>query len=287
MTAKKPVYFNHDGGVDDLVSLFLLLQMESVDLIGVSVIDADCYVEPAVSASRKIIDRYGAPELKGLEVSRSNSRPKNPFPKEWRMHAFYVDALPLLNERAEVVTKEADKLAHLDLIEKVHASKEPVTLLFTGPLTDLARALDEDATIESNIEKLYWMGGTFLPDGNVHEPEHDGTAEWNSYWDPEAAKRVWDSGIAIDKDLAEADRPARRPEGQKARRPEGQKARRPEGQKARRPEGQKARRPEGQKARRGTMKTKISIMLSVILTVSLAASCSSVQKKEHGSDGPK
>ena len=178
--AKKPVYFNHDGGVDDLVSLFLLLQMESVDLIGVSVIDADCYVEPAVSASRKIIDRYGAPELKGLEVSRSNSRPKNPFPKEWRMHAFYVDALPLLNERAEVVTKEADKLAHLDLIEKVHASKEPVTLLFTGPLTDLARALDEDATIESNIEKLYWMGGTFLPDGNVHEPEHDGTAEWNS-----------------------------------------------------------------------------------------------------------
>ncbi|MCM3750108.1 nucleoside hydrolase [Paenibacillus pasadenensis] len=194
----KPVYFNHDGGVDDLVSLFLLLQMDNIDLIGVSVIDADCYVEPAVSASRKIIDRYGAHELKGLQVARSNSRPKNPFPKDWRMHAFYVDAMPLLNERAEVVTQEAPKMAHLDIVEKLHAAEDKVTLLFTGPLTDLARALDADPSIEEKIEKLYWMGGTFLPNGNVHEPEHDGTAEWNSFWDPEAAKRVWDSGIVID-----------------------------------------------------------------------------------------
>ena len=33
------VYFNHDGGVDDLISLFLLLQMEDVELIGVSTIE--------------------------------------------------------------------------------------------------------------------------------------------------------------------------------------------------------------------------------------------------------
>ncbi len=32
----KKVYFNHDGGVDDLVSLFLLLQMDNVELTGVS-----------------------------------------------------------------------------------------------------------------------------------------------------------------------------------------------------------------------------------------------------------
>lgn len=46
---KKPVYFNHDGGVDDLVSLFLLLQMEHLKVIGTSVIPADCYLEPALS----------------------------------------------------------------------------------------------------------------------------------------------------------------------------------------------------------------------------------------------
>ena len=51
------VYFNHDGGVDDLISLFLLLQMEDVELIGVSTIGADCYLEPSLSASVKIINR--------------------------------------------------------------------------------------------------------------------------------------------------------------------------------------------------------------------------------------
>lgn len=196
---RTPLYFNHDGGVDDLVSLFLLLQMENLDLIGVSVIDADCYVEPAISASRKIIDRYAADAAKGtLEVARSNSRGKNPFPKEWRMHAFYVDALPILNETGQVETPLAPLPAHRDLIAKVTASDRPVMLLFTGPLTDLARALDEEPELERHIAKLYWMGGTFLPDGNVAEPEHDGTAEWNAFWDPEAAARVWSSGIEIE-----------------------------------------------------------------------------------------
>ncbi|MEG0678870.1 MAG: nucleoside hydrolase, partial [Carnobacterium sp.] len=100
----KKVYLNHDGGVDDLVSLFMLLQMKEVELIGIGVIPADCYLEPAVSASRKIIERFG--HGANIEIAASNSRGKNPFPKEWRMHAFTVDALPLLNEFEPITTKE-------------------------------------------------------------------------------------------------------------------------------------------------------------------------------------
>ncbi|WP_208588717.1 nucleoside hydrolase [Gracilibacillus suaedae] len=191
----KKVYLNHDGGVDDLVSLYLLLQMEDVDLLGVSVIPADCFLEPAVYASRKIIDRFSNKEI---EVAASTSRGKNPFPKDWRMHAFFVDALPILNEFGAPKTKVAALPAHRHMIETVRNSTEPVTLLFIGPLTDLARALEEAPDIEDKIEKLVWMGGTFLENGNVEEPEHDGTAEWNAFWDPEAAKTVWDSGITID-----------------------------------------------------------------------------------------
>lgn len=191
----KKVYFNHDGGVDDLISLFLLLQMDNVKLTGVSVIPADCYLEPAMSASRKIIDRLGK---SNIEVAASNSRGKNPFPKDWRMHAFYVDALPILNESGKVVTPAAAKPAHHHLIETLLQTEEKTTLLFTGPLTDLARALYEAPVIEGKIERLIWMGGTFRSAGNVHEPEHDGTAEWNSFWDPEAVARVWEAKIEID-----------------------------------------------------------------------------------------
>ena len=38
-----------------------------------------------------------------------------------------------------------------------------------------------EPSIQNNIEKLVWMGGTFLEKGNVEEPEHDGTAEWNAF----------------------------------------------------------------------------------------------------------
>lgn len=191
----KKVYLNHDGGVDDLVSLFLLSQMDDVDLLGVGVIPADCYLEPAMYASRKIIDRFGDT---GVEVAASDSRGKHPFPKDWRMHAFFIDALPILNESGEVHTSVADMPAHRHMIEKLRQSDDQVTLVFIGPLTDLARALEEAPEIEAKIEKLVWMGGTFLEKGNVEEPEHDGTAEWNAFWDPDAVKRVWDSDIEID-----------------------------------------------------------------------------------------
>lgn len=194
----RKVYLNHDGGVDDLVSLYLLLKMEDVELVGVGVIEADCYLLPAVEASKKIIQRFGSEKDKKLKVASSNSRPMHPFPNEWRMHAFTVDALPILNEHKPITVENSTLLAHEDLVEVLKNSDEKVDLVFVGPLTDLARALELDNTIEEKIGKLYWMGGTFLDMGNVSEPEHDGTAEWNVYWDPEAAKRVWDSNIEIE-----------------------------------------------------------------------------------------
>ena len=192
----RKVYLNHDGGVDDLVTLFLMLQMKEVEVVGVGVIPADCYLEPAVLASQKIIDKFGHGQK--ISVSASNSRPQNPFPKDWRMHAFTVDALPILNESGKIDTPVSELPAHLHLVETLKNQTEKIDLVFVGPLTDLARALDVDPSIEEKIQKLYWMGGTFLEKGNVEEPEHDGTAEWNAFWDPEAVARVWESKIEID-----------------------------------------------------------------------------------------
>ncbi|UDI77686.1 nucleoside hydrolase [Staphylococcus taiwanensis] len=190
------VYFNHDGGVDDLISLFLLLQMEDIELVGVSTIGADCYLEPSLSASCKIINRFSN---EAIQVAPSYERGANPFPKEWRMHAFFMDALPILNESTMNQSSSAsDVEAFQDIMNVLKKSDDKVTLLFTGPLTDLAKALKEESTITNKIDKLVWMGGTFLEKGNVEEPEHDGTAEWNAFWDPEAVKTVFDSDIDIE-----------------------------------------------------------------------------------------
>ena len=60
-----------------------------------------------------------------------------------------MDALPILNEST---TNEkstiSDVEAYEDIIRVLNQSNEPVTLLFTGPLTDLAKALKIEPSIQ-------------------------------------------------------------------------------------------------------------------------------------------
>ena len=192
----KNIYFNHDGNVDDLISLLLLLQAPDIKLLGVGVVDADGYLEPAAEASRKIIDRFNR-RGDQLSVAKSVTRAHHQFPKEWRLSSFAFNHFPILNEPGVIRTPEAPLPAHLDMIEKIQAADGPVTLIMTGPISDLALALDADPSIEAKIEKLYWMGGSLDGHGNVLEPGFDGTAEWNAFWDPEAVARVWQSKLDI------------------------------------------------------------------------------------------
>ena len=50
--------------------------MDDIELVGVSTIGADCYLEPSVSASCKIINRFSN---KSLQVAPSYERGANPF----------------------------------------------------------------------------------------------------------------------------------------------------------------------------------------------------------------
>lgn len=192
----KNIYFNHDGNIDDLVSLLLLLQAPDIKLIGISAIDGDGYIDPSVEACRKMVDKFN---LRGdkLEVAHSNSRAIHQFPKEWRMAPYSFNYFPILNETGEIKTPEAPLPAHLDMIDKIKKADGPVTLVMTGPITDLARALDEDSSIQSKIEKVYWMGGSLDGHGNVVSVDADGTQEWNAFWDPDAVKRVLNSDLEI------------------------------------------------------------------------------------------
>lgn len=192
------VYFSHDSGVDDLTSLLMLLRLEQkgeLALVGVGVVPADCYIEPAVSASQKMIQRFS--KHHNLLLSQSDAKTNDPFPKEWRMQTFIVDALPILNEYQGVLPELSKNSAAVDLRHLLETTHEPITLIFTGPVSDLGRVLSEDPSLVEKIKRLVVMGGTFEV-GNIAEPEQDGTAEWNVFWDPTAFDIVVKSGIQIE-----------------------------------------------------------------------------------------
>lgn len=188
---------DHDGGVDDYLSLLLALTFERSRLEGVVVTPADCYIEPAVGATRKIIDLA---DRSDIVVAESTVRGLNPFPRQNRRDSFSIDIFPILNETGTVSTPIVDEPGQRWLAEALRAATEPVTLLVTGPLTTVAAALDIDPAIASSIREIVWMGGALRVPGNVDpwgEGGQDGSMEWNVYWDPPAAARVFESTIPI------------------------------------------------------------------------------------------
>ena len=72
--------------------------------------------------------------------------------------------------------------------------------MVTGPLTTVAEAIKAKPNLINKIEDIIWMGGALEVQGNVERVfalEHDGSAEWNVFWDPVAAKQIWDTKIPI------------------------------------------------------------------------------------------
>jgi purine nucleosidase len=195
--AKQLVLMDHDGGVDDYLATVLLMTMEHIQPLGIVVTPADCYIQPAVSATRKILDLMGRSDI---PVAESTVRGINPFPTLYRRDSFVVDYLPILNERDEIQTPLVAEPGQEFMVRSLLGADRPVTLMVTGPLTTVATALDLAPEIEAKIEKIVWMGGALNVSGNVEqslEPGQDGTAEWNAYWDALAAHRVWQSQIPL------------------------------------------------------------------------------------------
>ncbi|BAZ37459.1 inosine/uridine-preferring nucleoside hydrolase [Calothrix sp. NIES-4101] len=194
---KQQVLLDHDGAVDDFLATMLLMTMEHIEPLGVIVTPADCYIQPAVSATRKILDLMGKSHI---PVAESTIRGINAFPNLYRRDSFVIDNFPILNQRDNYSTPLLRESGQDFMIRVLQEASTPVTLLITGPLTNLAYALDKAPEIESKIQRLIWMGGALNVPGNVEknwEPGQDGSAEWNAYWDALAVARVWQSSLEI------------------------------------------------------------------------------------------
>jgi len=77
------------------------------------------------------------------------------------------------------------------LAERIAAAGRPVTLIPTGPLTNVALLLARHPEAADGLERIVLMGGA-IAEGNVTP-----AAEFNVWCDPEAAARVFASGLDV------------------------------------------------------------------------------------------
>lgn len=188
---------DHDGAIDDFLSLILLMTMTELEPLGVVITPADCYVDAAVNVSRKILDLMGR---SNIPVAKSSVRGVNPFPPDFRRDCTIINNFPILNESDRLITPLVEISGREFIVEQLQTASEPVTLMVTGPLTTVAEAIALEPEIIGRIAEIVWMGGAFSVSGNVQKAfalEHDGTAEWNVFWDPFAAKQVWETNIPL------------------------------------------------------------------------------------------
>ena len=193
------VFLDHDGGVDDFIAQIILCTDADSELLGISVIDADCYVNTAYEVSCRLLSLVGRGKI---PIAKSTLKGVNPFPSVWRRHCESCLDFPSLNIPA--VKDEEGARVHLQksgeqlLLDIVKASPEPVTIVVTGPMTNVAWALDQDPAFQANVKEVIAMGGAIDVDGNVlDEANHDGSAEWNVYWDAPSFRRVICSPLRV------------------------------------------------------------------------------------------
>lgn len=191
------VLMDHDGAIDDFLSLMLLLTMSEVETLGLVVTPADCYIGAATSVTQKILRLVGQ---NTIPIAQSTVRGINPFPADFRRDCLIIDNLPILNESTASLPAIAAKSGQELMLETLQKASRPVTLMVTGPLTTVAEAIALQPQIVDRIAEIVWMGGALSVSGNVQKAfalEQDGTAEWNVFWDPIGAKQIWSTDIAL------------------------------------------------------------------------------------------
>ncbi|MBX9685220.1 MAG: nucleoside hydrolase [Candidatus Obscuribacterales bacterium] len=192
----RAVIHDNDGHVDDILSSLLLWLSPEISMQAITVGDGDCYVQQSFEALVKVATFL---DLEGAEIGYSEENCPNPFPDNWRKESYIINELPIFsaNDLRAPYQSFRPRKSQVLISDVLANSRQPVTLVCTGPLTNIAPVFENRPELKEKVEHCYIMGGAISVPGNVEMPEHDGSAEWNFYADPPAAKKVIDSGLPI------------------------------------------------------------------------------------------
>jgi inosine-uridine nucleoside N-ribohydrolase len=175
-----------DPGHDDAIALLLALASPEVELVGVTTVHGNQTLEKTTTNALKLlefVDRTDVPVAAGAD------RPirRDAFVAEYVHGASGMDGPSL----PEPTTTTVDEHAVDFIARAILESTEPVTLVPTGPLTNIGLFLARHPDAAARVERIVLMGGA-IGEGNVTP-----AAEFNIWIDPEAADRVFSSGLDV------------------------------------------------------------------------------------------
>lgn len=175
--ARTRVIIDTDPGVDDAVAILLALASEELDVLALTSVAGNVGIEETTLNARRLIDLA---QRHDVAVARGCARPLSGDPRlEVSVHG--ADGLgDLLWDEPATPEHELDAI---DLQYQL-ISEAPTTIVAIGPLTNVATLLERYPGADALVERVVVMGGASF-EGNVTP-----AAEFNIWFDPEAAERV-------------------------------------------------------------------------------------------------
>ena len=186
MADRAPVLYDCDPGVDDAIALLLLLASPGVELLGVSTVAGNQTLDKTTANAIRVLEAVGhgavpvaagaaAPLTRSLQVA-----------EDVHGRSGLGGARLPPPGRAPAAEHAIDAMARA-----VVAHGAAVTLIATGPLTNVALLLARYPELAERLGRIVVMGGA-IGLGNVTP-----AAEFNVWIDPEAAQRVFSSGVPL------------------------------------------------------------------------------------------
>ncbi len=182
----KRVILDCDPGHDDAIALLLALGSPSeVELVGVTTIAGNQTLERTTANAIRVLDHVGRDDV---PVAAGAPRP---LVRSAELTTTVHGETGLDGPKLPPASRRALGAHAIDWIARVVAgARTPVTLVATGPLTNVALFMARYPELEQRLEGIVLMGGA-IGEGNVTP-----AAESNMWWDPEAAARVFQSPVA-------------------------------------------------------------------------------------------
>lgn len=183
----KPLIIDCDTGADDAIAILMALSRPDMfNVLGICTVTGNAPLDCTQKNTRKICELAGRPDIK---VFAGCPRPmlRESITAAYAHGASGMDGCELPKPSMPLQRQHAVDF----LIETLSKSEKKITLVITGPMTNLAVALIQKPEIAEKIDEVIAMGGS-VGAGNITP-----AAEFNMYADPHAAYVVLNANIKI------------------------------------------------------------------------------------------
>ena len=186
-SASSPIIYDCDPGRDDAIALIMAVKHPDIDLLGVTTIGGNQTLGHVTRNALNILHALHATDIPVFAgCTKPLLRPVQTAPEihgQTGLDGIVLDPSP----------NQVQPLHAVDfIIDKVMTSQpDTITVVATGPLTNLALAVSKEPEISSRVKQVVLMGGA-VKGGNV-----TAAAEFNIHTDPEAAEIVFRSSWPV------------------------------------------------------------------------------------------